>query len=491
VRGVQQEVVAAERQLKELTAQEEACAHLESENRRIRGRLAALRKANAAREQALHEEIRIRREELHRVKKKTEVLEANSNIDAAVPFPALTTAEPLGESLSSALKELSKWTATTSKLVGKKEEVSDLDKPAVWPQLSLLGDLWLSQAELEAAVNWRISARRYRGIGDIGAHVKPLDGSALSPVDCAQELVHMSSPEVTHSLIREHNSWQAALEIDTRSTRDRLTSVMDSLPAFHSSLGTQELKLSEALQRQKGLLSAITVAEKTMRDKAEQGGKQLKLPKNQTEEIVKWLKNMRLHSEEVRQDFPDSWKAIMQRQRFRLHSQRVSCEKLRRSASGAIAASERPSKNPKTAVVDEHSRAMMKSVQKKAQEALKATEAYAAWAAGAEASLVASALVDERWSGIAASQPQPDEDAAKTLRRALGGLLRVVSGKPPEPGHQRYGTQEPSPDEMQPREHDATDVCLHEDGNEDMEGGHAGSLDMFASGHTDLLEEEV
>lgn len=335
---VQRDTLLAEKQVKELEPAAEACLRIEAEITRLQHRLEAQRRARNTREQALQDEIASRRESLSQVEEQLAALEANAlSAPATLVFPALSNAEPLGESVKASVKDPARFGAAVGSSYRSADDGLDaLGAPASWPSLESLGDLWLASAELEAALAWRETGRH----GGRGPSLQRL--GALDPFQLPQEVAEMADPRVLRAIQKENSIMQQEAETLTKLARAKLKIAADAAVSLFAGLGTQEMKRAELLQQQVALLQALEMVEQKFVTQMKMEA--VHLPESQRPSFFKqinisevrriqnFLSWRRLLPSQIKEDAPDSWGPIFQRLRFSLETQRARTEQLRAQA---------------------------------------------------------------------------------------------------------------------------------------------------------------
>ncbi|CAE8729537.1 unnamed protein product, partial [Polarella glacialis] len=318
--SAQQELAVAEREVHDLEAAAARCQQIEAENGRLRMRLRALRQASSDRERALSAEVLRRQDELQRVRQEMQALadaESDGNGSDHQPL-VLQTGEPLGSSLSTALRARGSAPFPSN----------DKDFDAAWPSMSSLGDLWCASAELESACAWRDSATKDSGLVRRG-------GTFLA-FESAAGLARDAEREVLRNIGARCASLQTMLGTEMRIARERLALVHDSMLHLNSSMGIAQMKQLEILERQAALVAAIDLADQEKRQRLPRTDSiTSKKGKTLLEGAAKQLRQYRLDRASVSEDFPDPWSDIHQRQYFRLHAEKAEGKRLRSAVSGA------------------------------------------------------------------------------------------------------------------------------------------------------------
>lgn len=435
------DVVTAELELKELERQYEEMMQLQRELPLMRSRLEAMRRGTTRREQALVRMIEEREDEVLRVRDEIDYIQSLQVDPSVRVWPALLTSEPLGDSLTLAMKDIKEVQATK-----KEADVLSLARPAAWPSPLAMADLWLACAELDAISGFLGSSPNekvtWEGLGlDVNAKSPGLLQKAL---DTAEQLADRFSHERLREVKRDHQKLWGDLDVDTRAYEIRLRAVIDSQGPMHRALCIQELKHLEMvvlLYRRLVTLSEeeanwyLEVKAQLMSQGKESRARQLRSEtirlKTFLEEACDLKRGERKEEKSGQDETPaedGKWHSLHCRELFQVVTARREVEQQRQKVSAAEISLHRAT-HPKLAVVENETRAILKEVKEQVKEAHQLLESFATWASKTEAALTLFGLTEPAWCAIAALPPSPMVEEATRLRQVLTRILNIATKK--------------------------------------------------------------
>eukprot|EP00435_Cladocopium_sp_Y103_P022199 s283_g5.t1 len=443
------DVVAAELELKELERQYEEMLQLQRELPLMRSRLEAMRRGTTRREQALVRMIEEREDELLRVRDEIDYIQSLQVDPSVQVWPALLTSDPLGDSLTLAIKDMKEVQATK-----KEADVLSMRRPAAWPSPLALGDLWLACAELDATSSFLGSSPKEKVTWEgLGLEVNSKSPGMLhKALDTAEQLAERFSHERLREVKRDHQKLWGDLDVDTRAYELRLRAVIDSQGPLHRALCIQELKHCELvllLYRRLVTLSEeeanwyLEVKAQLMSQGKEHRARQLRSetfqlktflekacdlePRERKEEKSGDLEPREWKEEKSGQD-GGKWHSLHSRELHQVVTARREVEQHRQKVSAAETSLHRAT-HPKLAVVDNETRAILKEVKEQVKEAHQLLESFATWASKTEAALTLFGLTQPAWCAIAALPPNALVEEATRLRQVLTRILNTVTKK--------------------------------------------------------------
>lgn len=487
--NVHRDLIAVEREVKHLEEMLSRTADAQAETRRLQQRLQTMRRASAERERALAAEVEQRQEELARVN--AELAQAEQPERVSEQFiqtlhPLVQNGEPLGESLSDALKPRQKSKPSGAPPPARRSTEVDESQPVGWPPLDDMSHLWLASCEVDAAFAWTDSSRTGRS-GSLAALSCIKHSPGLPPASAAtemvQEIVQHCDGEVIGGVIVNATREQAALANELRRLRERLLIVHSNFSPMMNALAVEELQRVEHLERQGRLLDEIAVfcpgdrqqreatrqrrqprqsrvfsedqnfAEpttmqprmRTVENEDDVGDHSLPTfppghgpaiqkpqapqkhkPINTYEELEQWLSDLRVLKHQVEGDFVDPWGGIVRHWESSLHAQRSTAESLRTSVAAAQVEADRTVPGHRITRLEQRSRALLELAAHWSGEALKALEPLAIWCSGVESALILAGLEkdENRWAPVAASAPRPADYDHTKFRNSLAAILK-------------------------------------------------------------------